>query len=105
MSTVVLSCLDFSDALKSLKLGQRIARQGWNGADMWLSVSNLQTSIVAAENFWSPHNAKYAEQRGGSAAVPPCITMKNAQGEIQMGWLPSQQDLFARDWVVLADEE
>ena len=93
--------VSFSTAMEALKSGFRVQRQGWNGKDMWLSVSNLSTATVYAENFWSPHNAFYAAENGGEAEVPPCITIKNAKGQIQMGWLPSQEDIFAEDWVIL----
>ena len=97
--------LTFSDALAALKFGYRVQRAGWNGKDMWLSVSNLNTATVEADKFWSPHNSEYAKNNGGSAEVPPCITMKNAKGQIQMGWLPSQEDCFASDWFVFEKED
>jgi len=96
-----VSLMSFGVALENLKAGQRIARKGWNGANQWLSVSCSGTREVPAQGFWSPHNAKYAEENGGFAKVAPCITLKNAQGEIVMGWIPSTGDLFANDWVIL----
>lgn len=90
----------FSKALELLKQGDKITRKGWNGADQWLSISCPDTKDVAADNFWSPHNAEFARQNGGSAKVAPCITLKNAQGMIIMGWIPSAGDLFADDWMI-----
>lgn len=90
----------FSKALELLKQGDKITRKGWNGADQWLSISCPETKDVAAGNFWSPHNAEFARQNGGSAKVAPCITLKNAQGMIIMGWIPSAGDLFASDWMI-----
>jgi hypothetical protein len=95
---------DFPSAFRRLIGGERIARQGWNGKDMWLSVSNLEVNTVPAERFWSKHNRAHALQNRGSAEVPPCVTLKNAKGQVQMGWLPSQEDLFANDWVVLSND-
>ena len=92
---------NFGGAIFALKQGKKVARSGWNGKDMWLSISNRNTAQVKAENFWSPHNSAYAEQNGGEATVLPCITMKTATGEILMGWLASQTDMLAEDWVVL----
>lgn len=46
-------------------------------------------------------NAEHARQSGGTATVLPSITMKTATGEILMGWLASQSDMLATDWVVL----
>lgn len=98
------SGLDFGDALRALKAGMRIARAGWNGKDMWLSLSGaLEGRRIPAESFWSKNNAEYAARTmDGSANVLPCITMKTADGSILMGWLASQTDMLAEDWVVLA---
>ena len=91
----------FSWALARLKHGNRVRRTGWNSSDQWLSVSNLKPAEVESSKFWSPHNHQYAEDLGGSAMVMPCMTIKNAQGDIQMGWVPSQGDLFAMDWEIV----
>ena len=38
------------------------------------------------------------QEKGKTA---PCITMKTATGEILMGWLASQTDMLAEDWLVI----
>ena len=98
--------LSFGDALKALKAGQRVARTGWNGKGMWLSLSAPASGgpfalarSVPAESFWSENNRAYAEENGGFATVLPCITMKTATGEILMGWLANQTDMLAEDWM------
>lgn len=95
--------MDFGDALRALKQGKRAARSGWNGKGMWLSLSGSPDAArkIPASAFWSKNNADYAEERGGSASVLPCITMKTATGEILMGWLASQTDMLADDWTIL----
>lgn len=92
--------MDFSDALKALKNGKAIQRDGWNGKGMWLSYSP-GSQALPAEKFWSPHNRAYAQQNGGTADVLPCITMKTATGEVLMGWLASQTDMLADDWRIV----
>lgn len=86
------SGLSFGLALEALKKGEKVSRAGWNGKDMWLSLSCNGNREVAAENFWSPHNAE--------------ITLKttNAHGRVAilMGWLASQTDLLSEDWMVVA---
>jgi hypothetical protein len=95
--------MDFGDAIRALKAGHRVARSGWNGKGMWLSLSGDCAGIfVKAENFWSRHNAAFAAENGGEAKVLPAITMKNARGEIVMGWLASQEDMLAEDWAIVA---
>lgn len=100
--------LTFGMALEALKIGQKVARSGWNGKGMWLSLScnpggtaAAGSREIAAENFWSDNNSQYAQQNGGSAVVLPCITMKTATGEILMGWLASQSDMLAQDWEIV----
>lgn len=100
--------MNFGLAIEALRLGKRVARSGWNGKGMWLSLScglidgdNNGNREVAAEHFWSKHNAEFAAQNGGEATVLPSITMKTATGEILMGWLASQTDMLASDWVIV----
>lgn len=93
--------LNFGDALVALKAGRRVAREGWNGKGMWLSLSGPGVRDVPAGGFWSVNNADHARSQGGTAKVLPCITMKTATGEILMGWLASQTDMLAEDWVDL----
>ena len=93
--------MTFGLAIEALKSGQRVARAGWNGKGMWLSLSCDGTREVQAENFLSPHNAEHASQIGGKATVLPSITMKTATGEILMGWLASQTDMLAEDWQIV----
>ena len=95
--------LTFGDALHMLKLGKKVARSGWNGKGMWLSLSGpIDGRKIHADSFWSENNTDYAnEQPGQLATVLPCITMKTATGEILMGWLASQTDMLAEDWVTV----
>ena len=93
--------LTFGAAIDALKAGHRVARNGWNGRGMWLSLSCNETREVSTAGFWSPHNAQFASENGGSAKVQPCITMKNAQGHIQMGWTATQSDMLTEDWQIV----
>ena len=98
--------MTFGLALEALKKGHKIARAGWNGKGMWLSLSgSMYGHMVAAENFWSKNNADFAADNGGKALVLPSITMKtvNAHGRvgILMGWLASQTDMLSDDWMIV----
>lgn len=90
--------MDFGEALRALKAGKRVAREGWNGKGMWLALSPGHLALPA-EKFWAGPNREYAEFMGGAAPVLPCITMKTADDKILMGWLASQTDMLAEDWV------
>ncbi len=95
---------DFGWAIRQLKDGKKVARRGWNGKGMWISLS--PGSSVYFTNFWSDANKKWAKlQLNSEAPVLPCITMKtvNADGReaILMGWLASQTDMLSEDWVLV----
>lgn len=97
--------MSFGMAIEALKLGKRVARAGWNGKGMWLSLSGpLEGRIVGADDFWSENNRQWARQFGG-ALVLPAITMKtvDASGReaILMGWLASQTDMLMDDWQIV----
>jgi len=94
--------LSFGLALEALKKGLKVARAGWNGKGMWLSMSGpMGGREIQAQQFWSNNNFKFASKNGGSATVLPCITMKTATNEILMGWLASQSDMLADDWSIV----
>lgn len=97
--------MTFGQAIEALKAGQRVARAGWNGKGMWLSLSCDGNREVSAEHFWSPHNTAFAQHNGGTATVLPCITMKTVDSTgreaILMGWLASQTDMLCEDWRVV----
>lgn len=93
-----LGALSFGHALEALKAGERVARSGWNGKNMWIALSPGAIQL-AAERFWSIQNKAYAEQNGPTDVLP-CLTMKTATGAILMGWLASQSDMLADDWMV-----
>lgn len=89
---------DIGEAVRALRGGFRVARAGWNGKDMWLSLT--PGNVIPAHKFWSPQNRFYAENNGGEAEVLPYVTMKTADGKI-VPWLCSQTDLLAEDWQIL----
>lgn len=80
--------LTFSVALDLLKKGLRVARKGWNGKGMWLVLIH-------------PGNAMHTSP-AGSYDMQPCIGMKTADHKMQPGWLASQADLLAEDWLIVA---
>ena len=91
---------DIGWAVRQAKLGKRVTRRGWNGAGQWVAFSGGAENLPA-DRFRAPANRAYAEENGGSASVFPAMTLKNAQGAIVMGWVPSTTDLLMQDWEVV----
>jgi hypothetical protein len=88
---------DFGEALRRLKEGKRVARQGWNGKGMFLWL--LPASEIRAEWIRDPWLKRLAELGGGVIPALGSIRMLTANGEILTGWLASQTDMLAEDWM------
>jgi len=83
--------MDFSDALFEIKEGNRMTREGWNGADQFIFLVPGSTFTVDRP----PLLGIYPE--GTVINYLPHIDIRNAQGTI-VPWLASQGDLMAEDW-------
>ena len=79
----------FSDAIIYIKRGMKVARKGWNGKKQYIelaygiSYKNCSNETINAEH----------EAIGNKA-----IAFVGTSG-VQMGWLASQADMLAEDWV------
>lgn len=89
--------LSFSEALYALKRGAKIARAGWNGKGMFLT---LQPGSEVDGSLMRNENAKnfYGD---GKVRICPHIDMKAADGSYVVGWLASQTDMLADDWCIV----
>lgn len=83
----------FDQALKELKAGAKIAREGWNGKGMYLFIVSGKIVEDAIDEFYG--------KGWGEKPVPvrDAIYMYTAQGDL-VPWLASQTDLLANDWTL-----
>lgn len=80
---------NFGEAIKYLKRGMKVARQGWNGKKQYIELaSNISYMNAAGEIVNCEHMAI------GNKA----IAFVGTSG-VQMGWLASQADMLAEDWI------
>jgi len=78
----------FGEALKALKAGKRVAREGWHGKNMWLVLIH-------------PGNATHTcKETRISFDMQPCIGLAKWPN-IQPGWTCSQADMLAEDWYLV----
>lgn len=83
--------MDFGSAIKLLKEGKRVQRNGWNGKNQYIelainiSYKNADDEIINAEH----------ESIGNKA-----IAFVGTSG-VQLGWLASQADMLAEDWKIV----
>ncbi len=95
--------VDFGAAITALKSGKCVQRKGWNGKNMWLALWTAGTYLASSELFENaPAICAYLNEnvRSKSGDVGASIVMKTADGSLVFGWLASQTDMLAEDWVV-----
>jgi hypothetical protein len=89
--------MNFSDALISVKAGNRIARKTWNGKNMFIVYQpGYPKGISINENTQKAFNLP----AGSILAFKPYLTMYTAQGDC-VPWVASQSDLLEDDWYIL----
>ena len=84
--------MTFGEALDKCKQGARISREGWNGRDQYIEIA----SDIHYTNFHGERKIAAHLDVGSH-----CLVFVNPRRGIQMGWLASQSDMLADDWVTL----
>lgn len=90
---------DFGTAISFLKEGESVARKGWNGKGMFIYLVN-GTSIPKS-NLRNEAATQIANSPIETIQINSHIDMKAADGSIVVGWLASQTDMLADDWVLV----
>lgn len=108
--------MNFGEAIEAVKEGKLIAREGWNGKNMFVfqrPADEIPAQVVI-ENVKSIPDAvklllhnKYKHDYVGSSGevfkikFTAYLCMKAADDTIVNGWLASQTDMLAEDWTIL----
>ena len=79
----------FGDAIKYVKRGLKLKRKGWNGKEQYIQ---LATGISYKDALGDIINCEH------DAIGNMAIAFVGTNG-VQMGWLASQADMLAEDWV------
>ena len=90
----------FGHAVELLKGGHRVAREGWNGKGMWLTMVHPDDDANVPPR---PAYAVYAVAGIVDDATNGClpwIGMKTADNKF-VPWLASQTDVLAEDWQIV----
>lgn len=87
--------MDFSEALKHIKAGEKVSRSGWNGKGMFVFL--VPGSVFKVNR--APLLGIYPE--GTEIKYHGHVDMKTADDQV-VPWLCSQTDLLADDWGVIA---
>lgn len=71
--------MTFGTALERLKMGNRVARRGWNGKGQWVALQLPDAN---------------SKMQSGYAYLHPV-------GGVLVPWAPSQSDMLADDWMIV----
>lgn len=85
--------MNFSDALNEVKNGKKISRLGWNGKNQYVELA----SHICYRNSDGLYINVEHDNIGNKALV-----FVGTSGS-QMGWLASQSDMLADDWVIYGE--
>lgn len=78
----------FADAIRYLKRGFKVARQGWNGKKQYIQLATAISYKSADGEIVNCNHDAIGNQ---------AIAFIGTSG-VQMGWLASQADMLAEDW-------
>lgn len=109
--------LSFGNALAAAQNGHLIARKGWNGKGMFvfqrpadelsvnLIVHTVKSLPQSVKDFFANKTNPNREDRiDGDDRIKfnAYLCMYAADGSIVNGWMASQTDMLANDWVILS---
>ena len=86
----------FGDAIEHIKKGGKAKREGWNGKEQYITLATDIKCIDQSTNLLS--DCEHLDI--GSQA----ILFHGTRGN-QIGWLASQSDMLANDWILLYESE
>lgn len=114
------TALSFGEALELAKHGKMVQREGWNGKGMFIFMrpaDELHIDMVIDKVKSLPQSVKdyfkqdvmsdsgeriYPADENDKVKFTSYLCMKAADGTIVNGWLASQTDMLACDWVEVA---
>lgn len=81
--------------------GKRIARVGWNGEGQYVVYQDCATLFPLTEEQKKEASPEPMLEATSSCFVFHFVNRKTGETGIQVGWLASQADMKAKDWIVL----
>jgi len=89
--------MNFGQALEAAKQGKKVARSGWNGANMYAVIMpGYPDGIAVNETTATAHGVP----AGHIMKFRPYWALWTAQKDVA-SWTPSGSDTLAEDWEIL----
>ena len=83
--------MDFGLAIEAIKQGHKVSRKGWNGKNQYIEIAN-NISYINCDGI----TVNVEHDNIGNKA----IAFVGVSG-VQLGWLASQADMLAEDWIII----
>ena len=80
--------MDFGEAIKKVKAGYKIQREGWNGKEQYVELASSISYVNAQGKIVNVEHAAIGNK---------ALAFVGTSG-VQLGWLASQADMLADDW-------
>lgn len=113
--------MNFGEAIEALKKGKSVARSGWIDRFIYLNKGSVHVEDIELSDEDAESTINAIEEEGGNPALIdgcnlslfdnhaaegiatrlPNINMSTAANSIVTGWLASQTDMLAEDWMVV----
>lgn len=87
--------MNFGEAIEAARSGSRVTREGWNGRGMW--ICHMPACVIPEGQV---NGRTRAFVKSGDLRVGGYFVMWTADGTWQPGWLASQADMLAEDWLL-----
>lgn len=84
--------MSFSQALEAIKAGKSVTRLDWNGKDQFVY-------LLPGEQLAKATGYGFGEYIG-EPTFTATLVLRNAQGNLVCGWVPSIGDLMADTWEI-----
>ena len=80
--------MDYGEAIKKVKAGYKIQREGWNGKEQYVELASSVSYVNAQGKIVNVEHAAIGNK---------ALAFVGTSG-VQLGWLASQADMLAEDW-------
>ena len=85
----------FGEAVKYMKRGMKVARKGWNGKNQYIELASGIGYVNPNGELINPDHEAIGNKE---------IAFVGTSG-VQLGWLASQADMLAEDWVFAEEND
>ena len=83
--------MDFAEAIRCVKTGGKVQREGWNGKNQYIELAKNISYVNAGGQIVNVEHDAIGNQ---------AIAFVGTSG-VQLGWLASQADMLADDWKIV----